>query len=104
MVVTFDASTKTSNVEIWNRLDRELSSETKFNIETKFLVVLVLGGSKGRPDVMGDNLAKDVVDKIDSGWSHISKGTTFFDDGHDKSLEYGRVRLKLFPVLVGNEG
>jgi hypothetical protein len=100
MVVTFKAGVNPTASEVWNRIEKELSSEAKFSSETKFLVVIVHGGAKGRRSTVGDELAAAVINKIDAGWSHISSGLTYFDKGHDNSIEPGFVRLKLFPIVT----
>ena len=66
-------------------------------------VILIYGGAKGRADVAdGDRIADEALKRIapmsQNRWRKVRE-STFFEPVHDKGVDYGSVKLKLFPII-----
>ena len=69
-----------------------------------YLVVIALGGSRGGSRDRGSALATEVCNKLENSWSHVIKGTTFFQPGDDGDVPDGEIKLKLFPAQLSQTG
>ena len=81
-------------------LEREISvTDSPKKTATRFLVVLIRVGSQNAKsrDFAGP-LSEKVRDIIKENWVKVQQDLTYYDTGDDTEVEYGLVKLKLFPV------
>jgi hypothetical protein len=91
------------------QIEEKILQQAKSNTELRsasswdFGVILIYGGAEGRKKSSdGDEIAKIVLKKIAPDkqlqWRKV-RDTTFYEPGHDMSLPYGFIKLKLFPII-----
>ena len=82
------------------RLERELAGTdaAKEPEDGVYLVVIVHGGSRGVARPVGNRLSKWVADTLETNWSRVVEGTTYFTTGDNNSVAPGFVVLSLFPA------
>ena len=81
-------------------LERQiLLNDSPKKLASRFLVVMVRVGSKnkGNRDFAAP-LSERILDLIKKNWTKVEKGVTYYDTGDDTSIDFGLVKLKLFPV------
>jgi hypothetical protein len=86
--------------DLIDRLENELAKTEAVNEPESgvYLVVIVHGGSRGTSRAVGNALSKWVADTLETHWSRVVKGTTYFTTGDDNSVRPGFVALSLFPA------
>jgi hypothetical protein len=111
IIVTIDKVFSRSVASFQEKIQREIAiqAQTKPELSTAsnwdYGVIIIRGGAKGRSDSRdGDRSAAIALQKISpsskptQNWTRIRQ-STFFDSGHDSSVPYGSVKLKLFPII-----
>ena len=98
--VTVKASADEPPGTLIARLERELAGTdaAKEPEDGVYLVVIVLGGSRGVGRSVGNELSKWVADTLETNWSRVVEGTTYFTTGDNNSVAPGSVVLSLFPA------
>ena len=108
--VTIDGIRNISPAAFQDAIERKIRLLVKSDIKLKdasewdFGVILIYGGTKGRKKSSdGDRIAEIAMKKISpdkqTQWKKVRE-TTFYEPGHDMSLPYGSVKLKLFPIIT----
>ena len=108
--VTIDGVRNMSPATFQDAIERRIRLLAKSDIklseasEWDFGVILIYGGAKGRKKSSdGDRIAEIAMKKISPDkqrqWKKV-RDTTFYEPGHDMSLPYGSVKLKLFPIIT----
>ena len=98
------AATFQDAIERKIRLLAKSDSELQAASNWDFGVILIYGGATGRKNSSdGDEVADIALKKITPDkkpqWGKV-RDTTFYEPGHDMSLPYGSVKLKLFPIIT----
>ena len=93
-----------NQIEIQIRRQASARADLRTASDWDYGVIIIGGGSKDRKtDRDGDRAAKVALSKIapaeNQRWKKI-RPSTFFEPGHDKSVPYGSVKLKLFPIIA----
>jgi hypothetical protein len=107
--VTIDDIRDMSPATFQKAIGEKILQQAKSNTELQnasswdFGVILIYGGAKGRKKSSdGDRIAEIAMKKISPDkqpqWEKVRE-TTFYEPGHDMSLPYGSVKLKLFPII-----
>lgn len=98
--VTVRADAKESVDTLIARLEEALAGTDAANEpeDGVYLVVIVHGGSRGVARSVGNRLSKWVADTLETNWSRVVEGTTYFTTGDDNSVAPGAVVLSLFPA------
>jgi hypothetical protein len=107
--VTIDGVRDISPAAFQDAIEKEIRLLEKSDIKLKdaskwdFGVILIYGGAMGRKKSSdGDRIAEIAMKKISPvkqpQWKKV-RDTTFYEPGHDMSLPYGSVKLKLFPII-----
>ena len=108
--VTIDGVRNMSPATFQKAIERKIRLLVKSDIKLReasewdFGVILIYGGAKGRKKSSdGDRIAEIAMKKITPDkqpqWKKVRE-TTFYEPGHDMSLPYGSVKLKLFPIIT----
>ena len=109
IIVVIDQVFSRSNASFQQKIEQEIDAQAQSRTDLStasswdYGVILIYGGSKGRSSTEdGDRSAAIARNKIaplnQPPWKKI-RPSTFFEPGHDKSLPYGSVKLKLFPII-----
>jgi len=109
IVVTVDRARSLSTASFQLEIEKKILQQAESNNELRtapswdYGVILIYGGAQGRKNSEdGDRTAEITLRKISPNkqdrWKKVRE-TTFYEPGHDKSVPYGSVKLKLFPII-----
>ena len=110
IIITIDKIFSRSFSSFQGEIEREILAQAQSRTDLRtasdwdYGVILIYGGAMGRSNTSdGDRSAAIALNKIvpseNQRWKKI-RPTTFFEPGHDKSVPYGSVKLKLFPIIA----
>jgi hypothetical protein len=112
IIVIIDQVFSRSSASFQQKIEKEIDTQAQSRADLStastwdYGVIIIYGGAKGRSDSRdGDKSAEIALRKIypsaksDQIWRRI-RPSTFFDGGHDSSVPYGSVKLKLFPIIA----
>jgi hypothetical protein len=83
-----------------NELERQIArSDSVKRSATRFLVVMVrVGSMHAKSRTFAGPLAEKVKNLVQDHWQKAQLDLTYYDVGDDTKVEFGLVKLKLFPV------
>lgn len=106
---TVDRARSLSTASFQLEIEEEILQQAESNNELRaapswdYGVILIYGGAQGRKNSGdGDRTAEIALRKIapdkQGRWKKVRE-TTSYEPGHDLSVTYGSVILKLFPII-----
>jgi hypothetical protein len=106
IVVTVERARSLTAAAFQLQIEKKILQQAESNAELRtapswdYGVILIYGGARGRKNSGdGDRTAEIALSKIKQArWNKV-RDSTFYEPGHDMSVPYGSVKMKLFPII-----